>query len=314
MLLLLACGGTILKAQGPEIGNLQEINTEASEFSPAFYGNELVYVHQPPNGAVDPRTGDIFYELFRASETVLSGRRRPKLFSIELNSSYHEGPVSFSRDMQQIFFTRTNMKQGVSQSDQRGRAGLKIYYAYQGQYEWLGTRELPFNSDEYSCMHPTLSEDGQRLFFASDRPGGFGGLDLYLSEWLGDRWSEPINLGPEINTSKNEAFPFIHDSGHLFFASNGHPGQGGLDIFVIDLSGRKWGNVYNLADPFNSPYDDFGLILDGSSAFGYLSSNRPGGIGKDDLYRFTTPNGLSDFTGNPSRKEFLSVYDAAGSR
>lgn len=300
-----------VSGQAELVTNLTHVNTPNSEISPALYGNELVYVHQPPNGILDPATNTIFYELYRAGQRP--SRKRPKPFSVELNSSYHEGAATFSRDLKQIFFTRTNMRQGVTQAGTRGKAGLKIYYAFQGPYEWTGLRELPFNGDDFSCMHPTLSADGNRLYFTSDRPGGFGGYDIYMSEWRNGQWGEPINLGPDVNTNKNEAYPFIHENGHLFFASN-RLTSNGLDIFTIDLSGRKWGQVYRLPPPYNSEADDFGFVLESSEASGYFTSNRPGGVGKDDIYRFSAPAGMESFTGHSVRSELVTVYDGADSR
>ena len=141
-------------------------------------------------------------------------------------------------------------------------------------------------------MHPSLNYDGSRLFFTSNMPGGYGKMDIYFVDWDGTKWSDPINLGPEVNTSGNEVFPYIHDNGALFFSSTGLRGLGGLDVYMIDLSGSEWGKVINLGQPFNSKYDDFGLILDKESTRGFFSSNRNGGSGKDDIYAFEAPNGL----------------------
>ena len=308
----LSVAGSIV-AQKPIIENLLHLNTAESQISPCLYGNQLVYLTQPANGRIDPNSGNIFYEMFVASADPIV-KKKPRHFANELRSTHHEGPLTFSSDLKQIFYTRTNTKNGVVQTNSRGKAGLKLFYAYQGTYEWQGIRELDFNSNDYSCVHPSLAPDGNRIFFASDRPGGFGGLDIYLSEWIGGKWSNPINLGPEVNTSKDEAFPFIHSTGRLFFSSQGLAGYGGWDVFMIDLSGKSWGKVYDLPAPYNSPEDDFGFILDESGIRGYLSSNRPGGMGKDDLYTFTAPDGLENFTGGSSTREVLTVYDAGTSR
>ncbi|MEM8584203.1 MAG: hypothetical protein AAGF87_08040 [Bacteroidota bacterium] len=291
---------------------LDRLNSELMEFSPAFFGQDLVYVARRRNGRVDQR-GQIFYELMRAEMTEQSEVRRTKPFSIGLNSAYHEGPVSFSQDGREVFFTRSNTRHGLSRANDRGQVGLKVYRAFQGQYDWQGIEELPFNSDQYSCMHPSLSADGNRLFFASNKPGGYGGLDIYVSDYLNGAWTQAVNLGPKINTSGDEAFPFIHSSGQLFFASNGHPGQGGLDIFSIDLSGPGWGQVYNLAPPFNSEQDDLGLVLNAEASVGYLSSNRAGGSGQDDIYRVDVPAGIPGIARKPTTRELVTVYDASQS-
>jgi hypothetical protein len=205
--------------------NASRVNTSDLEFCPVIYENGLVYVSRYQNGPVDPE-GNTYFELFYAELDPNGMPGAPASFSTEINSAYHEGPVSFSRDGNRLFFSRTNLRKGVRRADKKGRTGLKIYTAERGVFDWENVRELPFNSDEYTCMHPALSADESKLFFASNQPGGYGGMDLYVSEWDNGQWSAPINLGPDVNTSQNEAFPFFHESGVLFFASNGHPGLG----------------------------------------------------------------------------------------
>lgn len=299
-----------LWAQAPVVTNVEAINTAQSEYAPVYYGSDLVYVHQPINGRYDVASKQNYFELFR-SPTTNDRRKKGKRFTIEPRATYHEGPVSFSKDGRQVFFTKTNTKGGVSQSASSGEAKLKIYYAYQGQYGWTGVQELPINDDERNTLHPSLSADGNRLFFTSDRiEDGFGGLDLYFSEWVDGKWTAPINMGPEVNTSADECYPFIHDSGQLFFASNREGGSGRMDLYSMDLSGRQWGKVYRLPPPYNTKYDDFGFILAADSKTGYLSSNRVGSKGKDDIYAFTAPQGMQSFIGNTVRKEAVSIYSA----
>ncbi|PHI18493.1 hypothetical protein CEQ90_17590 [Lewinellaceae bacterium SD302] len=313
LMALLLMGSNSVSAQEPLIRNVDILNTPYSEYSPAYYGDELVFVHQSPGGKINPLTRKPFYELF-SSPVAGDRRKKKKRFKIELNSAYHEGPISFSKDRRQIFFTKTNAKNGVVVESETGEAKLKIYYAYMGQYSWEGIREIPINDDERNTMHPSLSADGNRIYFASDREtDGFGGFDLYFSEWIDGQWTQPINLGPEVNTSGNECYPYIHDSGRLFFSSDQRGGFGKMDLYTIDLSGRNWGKVYRLPPPYNSEADDFGMILSEDARSGYLSSNRAGGKGDDDIYEFSAPNGLSSFTGNPTREEELTVYDAATS-
>ncbi|MEM6394950.1 MAG: OmpA family protein [Bacteroidota bacterium] len=283
------------------------------EFSPAFFQEDIVYVARRKNGRIDQRSGQIFYELMRAELNESGEVKRAKPFIIGVNSSYHEGPVSFSKDGREVFFTRSNTRQGLSRANERGQVGLKVYRAYKGQYDWQGIEELPFNDDQYSCMHPSLTADGNRLYFASNKPGGYGGLDIYVSDYINGKWTPAINLGPEINTGADEAFPFIHHSGTLFFASNGHPGLGGLDLFSIDLSQPGWGKVYNLQPPFNSPSDDLGLVLNESGNMAFFSSNRVGGSGQDDVYRADIPTGLQGIARKPTTRELLTVYDASES-
>ncbi|MCB0637851.1 MAG: PD40 domain-containing protein, partial [Lewinella sp.] len=327
-ILALACwlGATLGLAQPPSalpsaeddsevrIFNTSRINTEGLEFCPAVYENGLVYVSRYKNGPIDPRTGETFFELFYAELDPNGLPGEPQSFSTEINSAYHEGPVSFNRSGDRIFFTRTNMRRGVRRADSRGRSGLKIYEAQRGLFDWENVIELPFNSDDFSCLHPALSADETKLFFASNRPGGYGGMDLYVSEWREGEWQAPINLGPEINTSENEAFPFYHESGVLFFASEGHGSMGGLDLFLIDMSGRRWGQVYSLGTPFNSESDDLGLVLLPDGQRGYFTSSRPGGFGQDDIYMFSTSRGLQGIKPAPVLHAPVAVTDFTSSR
>ena len=300
--------------QDVRVYNTSRINSDGLEFCPAVYENGLVYVSRYKNGPIDPRTGETFFELFYAELDPNGLPGEPESFSTEINSAYHEGPVSFNRSGDRIFFTRTNTRRGVRRSDNRGRSGLKIYEAQRGLFDWENVQELPFNNDEFSCMHPALSADETKLFFASNRPGGYGGMDLYVVEWMNGGWSEPINLGPEVNTSKNEAFPFQHESGVLFFASDGHQGFGGLDIFMIDMSGRRWSSVFNLGAPFNSTVDDLGLVLLPDGQSGYFTSSRAGGFGQDDIYMFIAPAGLKGIQPEPVLNGIVTVTDKASSR
>ncbi|MCB0631975.1 MAG: PD40 domain-containing protein [Lewinella sp.] len=294
--------------------NASWINTPRMEFSPAFYQGGLVYVSQKSNGLVDEKTGQRFYELFFADLDPNGMPVRPSNFSIEINSELHEGPVALNRQYDRIYFTRSNIKNGVTKAGTDKKVNLKIFEAKRGEFDWEGLEELPFNNDNYTCMHPALSPDGNKLFFASNQPGGFGGMDLYVVEKKEGRWGKPFNLGPEINTGGNEVFPFLHESGTLFFTSDGHKGYGGLDIFMVDLAGRKWGSVMNLGQPFNSKEDDLGLILSKDGKTGYFTSNRPGGAGGDDIYFFETPDGIRGMKIPETHELVVTVYDGGASR
>ncbi|GJM31675.1 MAG: hypothetical protein DHS20C18_06760 [Saprospiraceae bacterium] len=294
--------------------NATAINTAGLEFSPVIYENGLVYVSRYKSGPIDEKTGETFFELFYAELDPNGMPLRPVSFSTELNSQQHEGPVSFNHRGDRIFFTRSNQRKGITKADSEGKVGLKIYEAQRGFFDWENVVELPFNNDEYSCLHPSLSMDEKKLFFASNMPGGFGGMDLYFVEKRGEIWSQPINLGPEVNTIKNEVFPFIHESGALFFASDGHPGFGGLDLFMIDLGGRRWGRVINLGEPFNSEKDDLGFILNPTGTIGYFTSSRDGGYGGDDIYVFSAPNGIKGIEAPAVVNTKVSVYDGTSSK
>jgi outer membrane protein OmpA-like peptidoglycan-associated protein/Tol biopolymer transport system component len=269
-----------------ELRNASDLNTKGYEFSPSFYQNGMVYVSFHKNGPIDPKTGKPFFELFFAETNDLGMPQKGRPFSLSVNSQAHEGPVAFSRDNNLIYFTRNSLEGGIAKPNSKGEVPMKIYEARRGKYDWEGIKPLPFNSDEYTCFHPSLSADGKRLFFSSNMPGGYGGYDLYYTERKGDDWSKPVNLGADINSAGNEVFPFLHETNTLFFSSDGRSGEGGLDIFMIDISGSAWGNLLNLGTPFNSAKDDLGFIINEEGTRGYLASDRPGGNGGDDIYMF----------------------------
>jgi outer membrane protein OmpA-like peptidoglycan-associated protein len=298
-----------------EYYNVRTINTPALDFSPIFYQNGIVYVSSRlKSGPVDRKIGETFFELFYSELGPKGAPAKPVNFSVELNSRLHEGPVCFNREGNRIFFTRNNLRDGITRADAKGRVGLKIYEAVRGEYDWENLTELPFNSDAFSCMHPSLSPDGTKIFFASDKPGGFGGFDLYVVERQGNSWSNMINLGAEVNTPGNEVFPYIHETGTLFFASDGHKGLGGMDVFSIDLSTRTWGTVTNLGEPFNSRSDDFGFILNPDGNAGFFSSDRAGGVGKDDIYGFRAPHGIRGVARPVETPLLVTVYDGINNR
>src|SRR5690606_18936824 len=155
--------------------------------------------------------------------------------------------------------------------------------------QWGNITPLPFNSDQYSVAHPSLSPDEKTLYFSSDMPGSYGDSDIFKVAIHGDgTYGEPINLGAHINTPGRETFPFISDNNELYFSSDGRPGLGGLDIFVTMIGdGPLKAKIYNIGEPANSPHDDFALTINSVSRKGFLSSNRPGGLGDDDIYAFT---------------------------
>lgn len=274
------------------------INTKYDDFGPAYFQGGLVFSSERddtgPVSRIHQWTGYPFLELFYSGIDTLDVEalefdydKKPEKYSNRLNTKYHDGPVCFSRDGQKIFFTRNNIdsRNRVSKDDE-GVIRLKIFAADFADGKWTNLQGLPFNSDEYSVAHPTLSPDGKTLYFASDMPGGFGGMDLYYTVLEDEQWSPPRNLGPRINTEGHEVFPYIHSSGRLYFSSDGHVGVGSLDIYFVDNNGGVWGPVMNIGYPVNTTADDFGLILNEEETFGYFSSNREGGVGRDDIYSF----------------------------
>jgi len=203
-----------------------------------------------------------------------------------INTRFHDGPATYDANSKTIYVTRNNVLNGKPVRDLTGTVNLKIYEAKRVDGDWEDVKELPFNSDEFSNAHPCMSFDGKDLYFISNRPGGFGGTDLYKCSRNGEGWAAPVNLGSTINTEGNEMFPYLFNDGTLYFCSDGHAGLGGLDVFRTISNEGKWTAVQNLASPYNTEYDDFGIIYNKDGSTGYFSSNRGGGVGNDDLFWF----------------------------
>ncbi len=284
-----------------------------NDYAAAYLDQQLVFVsNSARTGRETPNyknrlNFDLYVVPLDANEEPMPPRTP---FSEELNSTLNEGPVTFARKGKVVFFTRNNNRGGVQKAGADGRVRMKIYQARRGKYDWEDIRELPFNDDNYSCMHPSLSVDGQQLYFASDMPGGHGGFDIYVCRRQADgSWSTPENLGPQINTEKNELFPFItYGSKTLLFASDGHKGLGGLDLFSVNLDKLDEG-VLNLNEPFNSKEDDFAMLLNEDGTRGFFSSKREGGFGEADIYTFWMENGLENVEKPQANRVVISVVD-----
>lgn len=264
-----------------EVELLANINSKNSDFCPLVYEDGIVFVSERGMDLVNENNYGMvnkpYLSIFFAEEN--KQYQKVKRFSNQLNSLYHDGPVSISGDKKTIYFTRVDKKElGKSYVNR-----LKIYTAVLDGNKWKDLTPFTYNSPDYSVAHPWISEDGSKLFFASDMPGGQGGMDLYVSAKQGESWGKPVNLGEEVNTPENEVFPYFR-KGILYFSSNGLSGYGGLDIFSVKES-DKWKNPENLKTPLNSPKDDFGIFYKDDEN-GYFSSDREGGVGSDDIYSF----------------------------
>src|SRR5690554_380770 len=210
---------------------------------------------------------------------------KPKMLRGELNSKFHESSPVFTADGNTMYFTRSNITQRQRDKDQH----LKIYQSIKKDGKWQEAEELNFNSDLYSSAHPALNADETKLYFSSDRPGGFGQSDLYVSVITPDGTiGAPENLGPKINTSGKETFPFVTRDNELYFSSDGHFGLGGMDVFYVKLFDYGFGNLLNVGEPINSYADDFAFGIDENKR-GFISSNRTDTTGEfvyDNIYSF----------------------------
>ncbi|WP_025665952.1 OmpA family protein [Aquimarina megaterium] len=280
------------------------VNSSFVEFGTAFYGKNIVFSSSRDTltfkKAIHQWNGEAFLNLFEATyDSVNNNFSKIKRFDRKINSKFHESTPVFTKDTRTIYFTRNNFEEGKLGRDQRGTNKLKIYRSYKNpEGGWTTPQNLPFNSDEYSVAHPTLSSDEKTLYFSSDMPGGKGLSDLYEVTINGDgSFGEPKNLGDRINTEGKETFPFIGADNELYFSSDGHMGLGGLDVFVTKVNPQtdKEKLVVNVGKPINGPKDDFAFIINENTKKGYFSSNREGGKGNDDIYSFIELEDLKDF-------------------
>lgn len=273
-----------------EIKNLA-INSKYSDFAPMFHkDSEVVFASAQDSSFLTTRryrwTNQPFLDLYVAKTKDDSGDLfGTKKFSRKINTKYHEASVAFSPDQKTIYFTRNNYGKRLK----RGKNGinhLKIYQSKLIDGDWTDAMEVPFNSENYSTGHPSISPDGKKMYFVSDKPGGYGETDIYVVDILANgAFSEPKNLGRGINTNGKEMFPYITEN-TLYFSSNRAMGFGGLDVYKADYDNDTFGIVYNLGEPINGNRDDFSYIVDSSGKKGYFASNRKGGKGDDDIYSF----------------------------
>lgn len=286
-------------------------SSPADDFSPAYFGSSIVFSSNREGfSAIRSNynwTRSPYLDLYVAHP----GTADAKPFSRELNSPYHEGPVTFNATHDTIIFTRSNYFRARLHKSNEGINKLSLFQANWDarQGKWVNVHPLALDNDEYSVEHPALSPDGHALYFASDMPGGMGGMDLYVSYRITDSrgeqsWGVPVNLGPGINTPGQDIFPFVDNEGNLWYASNGLPGLGGLDIFFAAKSKEGFAKPVNPGYPLNTRFDDFGYITQNGGKEGYFSSDRNNPVGDDDIYRVS----------RSFRKLFVRVVDAKTGR
>lgn len=267
------------------------INSAESDFAPSFRLDGLVFsTGRPTDGQPDVKHNwnkKRFLNLYVATISE-EGFKNTMVFSDHINTKFHESSTAFTADGKTVYFTRNNVKRGKFSRDQDGVSRLKIYKASFMNGKWTNVQQLPFNSENYSVAHPALNKAEDRLYFSSDMPGSYGQSDIFYVDIKKDgSFGTPVNLGEKINTESKETFPFVTDKDILFFASNGHPGLGGLDIYATDLKDKEFGYVMNVGEPINSNADDFSLIFNSQTKKGYFASNRSNGQGDDDIYALT---------------------------
>ena len=269
------------------------INSEYSDYGGAFYKDNFIFTSARDTGGVSvvkhKWTNASFYNLYSATVSSEGYLVNPEPMNRKVNSKFNESSAVFTKDGNTMYFTRNNFLNGKQKTDASKTTLLKLYKASKlDNGQWGNVTELPFNSDNYSCAHPALSPDDKILYFASNMPGSVGQSDIFKVSINSDgSFGNPESLGGGINTEARETFPFVTDDNEIFFASDGQLGLGGLDIFSVKIfQDGSMSKVFNVGSPVNSPKDDFAYIFDTKSKFGFFSSNRDGGKGNDDIYKF----------------------------
>jgi len=315
----------INKGKRFNIQNLK-INSEYSDFGATIYKNKLYFVSSRNEKATSRNYGwndEPFLDIFSSTINDKGSHLPADLFD-ELNSKFHEGIVSFTPDGNTAYFTRESYYEDEYQKDSLNNtkySQLYIYKATKLKDSWDTFESLEINDVNFSNKNPMVSPDGKHLYFSSNMPGGFGLYDLYKAEIKDDGSLGKVeNLGQKINTEGQEAFPFVTGENMLYFSSDGHLGLGGLDVFYSKNVDDKWSNSKNVGIPVNSGADDFAFMIKEEN--GYVSSNRTGGVGKDDIYALKKIRPLCDLlletvvldskTNNPIETALTSVSDGEG--
>ncbi len=269
-----------------------KFNSKFSDFGAYQHGDKIYFTSSRDKGDLKKHVNGWDEEPFlniyaidkNANDSIVNSKSKLKG---KVNSVYHDGPLTITKDGKTMYFSRTDFIKNILGRNGEGISNLKIYKASLVDGKWKNIEELSFNSNHYSNGHPTLSEDESKLFFASDRSGGYGGSDIYYVDINNGSFGKPENLGPVVNTNKNEKFPFVNSEGALFFSSDGHPGLGLLDVFgTVSNESKNIVSIINLGTPLNSSKDDFSFFMNEDGLSGYFASNRKGGVGSDDIYGF----------------------------
>lgn len=283
--------------------NLLGINTQQSDFGPAFFKDGQILFASNRNGrknsnVVDNWSSNNFYQIYSASPDSGSTEvtKVKSVNGCKPNGKFHDGPATYFAPTNELIFTRSNYVNATAKTAGDKRTVKLKLYSMLFPLKKNKITSLPFNNNEYSTAHPAISADGNTLYFSSDKLGGQGGTDLYVTTRdASGVWAEPKNLGSQINTRYDEKFPFIGYDGTLYYSSNALEGLGGLDIYKTKQENGQWTKPENLGAPVNSSRDDFTFIMDSASKHGYFASNRPNGIGDDDIYHFTYDESKLDY-------------------
>jgi tetratricopeptide (TPR) repeat protein len=293
------------------------INTKFSEIGPTIYEDKLVFSSNrggvAPMKRFDIRDGSRFYKFYEAKRKDLLSFSETKMFDRRLSTKYNDGPVVFNNDYTVAYITR-NVVSATSKN-----MTLNIYTNVKENGKWSKkATPLPLSRADISYMHAFITKENNRIYFVSDMPGGYGGMDIYYSNIEYGFLSSPVNLGPAVNSAQNEMFPFENEDGILYYASDKQGGMGGLDVYVALRVSDYFVSSYNVGYPINTSSDDFGMIWLADGLSGYFVSDREGGMGKDDIYAFTEKQSqpyflfegtvISDVDKDPIEEARVNIY------
>jgi peptidoglycan-associated lipoprotein len=275
---------------------LSKLNTGESNFSPVIYKDGIVFATDRKGTVKKSKginlisdvyswTGRPFLDMYFSKPDKTGGWSTPEALKGDVNGLYHDGPAAFSGDTI-MYFTRNNYTGKKTKTGSDEVVNLKIYESRYRNNTWTQVQEFPFNSDNYSTGHPTLTKDGNTMYFVSDMPGGMGGTDLWMTQKVDGKWGQPVNMGAKFNTAYNEMFPSLFADTLLYFSSQGHTNLGGLDIFTSVKRNGEWTDPENIGYPINTSYDDFGVSMTDSAVGGLFSSNRGSNSMLDNIYTF----------------------------
>lgn len=266
-------GQTVYKIRQVTSGNYDNVVN-------GFTETGILYSSNKPNNSflkyTDEENRNIF-NMWEASVNDKAKLENARFFAPELRTPQHDGPASLNAERNLMVFTRNfTLKRIFNLRNENPRYGL--FFADKQDGIWTNIREFEFNCTDCKTTHPSLTPDGKTLYFSSDRVGGFGGFDLYVSNYENGKWSDPENLGSKINTPKNDLYPYFHPSGRLYFSSEGHENAGGYDIYFTELFNDEYIIPVKLPSPVNSPFNDFTIILDDNFEKGFITSSRRGSL------------------------------------
>lgn len=257
------------------------------EFSPVFYKGGIVFCsNQSDNSLVSFNDEkNRLFKIFSVTKKGNTGWAPPKILAKEITTAFNDGPVTFNEIGNIIYYSRNTSVENSLRNISDTTNKLGIFSADLVDGIWTNIEPFAFNNPLYSFFTPALTPDGQRIYFSSDMPGGNGGMDLYYCDMLNNGWDQPVNLGPKINTPEDESFPFAGKFGRLYFASDGHDGFGGKDLFYTREIEGEWIIPVHLDSAINSAADDFGLVTDSTLEHGFFSTNRRK---TDDIFSFSS--------------------------